>query len=1100
MQTRTRKGWLVLAFLSFAASAWSAGETGGGDPTWTYGVPNAASECPAGAEACDAWIKFRTTHPWPYQSIAAARRGDETVVILSEAPPNLSRAEVSELIRATFGDTLIGISRLRWQTGLDGWLEDAVIRIKTPVMSNVDAGSAPKDIPQSVADRLTVIAQIFFGTADGFQVDDVDMVASAADRCRVGDIEAGPAEIARWLAAPDAWRSLDSVVSVGANDLRTGKTAGAFAREDGLLVAFVIPKQSKLDDLRASFRRFAVFSDTIVGASRPKNGNVILLARGRTTPQTCLPPIRFETFQMLSRTRNKQLAQSYERQRIFAGKISEGIHQGWDWAPIYLSGELDDTEFGTLLNLADQVLKSWSEHGSISYFAFDYSPPETYPFGDVSASGYFSSKFNTSSLIFNWNTSGLALKTSFPSGDTLVTVDRTGALPILYVPSGGLADAATLPTANKKSQGTDSLSQMFRQVITEDAEKQARLARAYFATQGDPLLARVVQNVTLYQVARAFAKATGTPAVTSKSRSDLTVSTLRTEATRWITDVATGANTRGLSAGTRAAIKDLLRTSKMTPAQMAEFIATPESAVQRFASVEARRRDLETAVATEGPPLKMMSSQYETEFKGFCDEVRGAIVPVDETQEKCEYKDEGEQYARRAAALRRMGELLEQKMNDFLSLAKSMEAADAEVARLVADFEAAQKLGEALQGEAQFVSNLGAVLESVQRAVASSLSTGTIRTPALVMSKNTDDIWAIGGHNIDSAATHVQVVSGSVAPHFEGSSGNRVLVVSSNRLADAPSIVAKVDRLPSAPGRPVREALKMADNEPQTLLDTFRQRTTDADAAIRHPELLEAAESCECDILISQDASGVIRMVRNDLAPPVIRELRGRTGVIDAIAGPPPARTVRFEGMQAQSVEYFAQSVALSNRANSRGNGISRVINSIQEMFSKEGGVGKLITLVNRPKRAPEFLRTVDEGGGIDRALKEIELASTKSVQPLNADLEEIAQTAGLSMPRPESVSPVAVVVRFPRVGDNFVVDVVGVYAELPVSTPTSARKALETVANTEFAKRTGNKADLAEKLGGLADAIRSQLKPSELHFFKRSKFSVPRVAQNTER
>ena len=92
-----------------------------------------------------------------------------------------------------------------------------------------------------------------------------------------------------------------------------------------------------------------------------------------------------------------------------------------------------------MLNLADQILKSWSQHGDVEYYAFQYPKPAKYPFGDRAASEYFARKFLTTSLLFNWNTEGFATITNV-NGRDILTGDRTGALAVLYRPADSLAN------------------------------------------------------------------------------------------------------------------------------------------------------------------------------------------------------------------------------------------------------------------------------------------------------------------------------------------------------------------------------------------------------------------------------------------------------------------------------------------------------------------------------------------------------------------------------------------------------------------------------------------------------------------------------------
>src|SRR5216684_1052678 len=96
--------------------------------TWTYDS-SARNSCPLPKE-CDAWVEFRISHPSPYQSFVVADKSSESVIIISEPPPNLSREQLDRALRALFGDGLLQVSRFHWPTGVDGWLEDVVLRVR----------------------------------------------------------------------------------------------------------------------------------------------------------------------------------------------------------------------------------------------------------------------------------------------------------------------------------------------------------------------------------------------------------------------------------------------------------------------------------------------------------------------------------------------------------------------------------------------------------------------------------------------------------------------------------------------------------------------------------------------------------------------------------------------------------------------------------------------------------------------------------------------------------------------------------------------------------------------------------------------------------
>src|SRR5689334_10515301 len=105
---------MLLGFCAFLASILPAFSQVSTAVTWTYS-PNPKEACPLAAE-CEAWQEFRTNHPSPYQAFIVADRGNESVVIISEPPPALSREQLDQALRALFGDGLLQISRFHWPT------------------------------------------------------------------------------------------------------------------------------------------------------------------------------------------------------------------------------------------------------------------------------------------------------------------------------------------------------------------------------------------------------------------------------------------------------------------------------------------------------------------------------------------------------------------------------------------------------------------------------------------------------------------------------------------------------------------------------------------------------------------------------------------------------------------------------------------------------------------------------------------------------------------------------------------------------------------------------------------------------------------------
>ena len=121
--------------------------------------------------------------------------------------------------------------------------------------------------------------------------------------------------------------------------------------------------------------------------------------------------------------RARGLEQSYERTMPFAGKLNEGPFTQGDWGPIPLSDSLLDTEFGALLNITDQILKSRSTAGQIDYLYFDYPlrpAAGQFVFGSEPISSILRRETGSQQTHYNWNTSGAASLVS--SGEVNVLV------------------------------------------------------------------------------------------------------------------------------------------------------------------------------------------------------------------------------------------------------------------------------------------------------------------------------------------------------------------------------------------------------------------------------------------------------------------------------------------------------------------------------------------------------------------------------------------------------------------------------------------------------------------------------------------------------
>ena len=391
--------------------------------------------------------------------------------------------------------------------GEDGWLEDVVLSVSAPGTASASGDGATALGSPLMRERLVLLHEALFGTAFGGSVEDIDASYAATARQAAPNLAVTSSELYQWLHDPQLeWAAIDdaSPRHRSFQVLLKEDSPGPFLSSDGRLVVFLVNNgllraaqrdRTVLDPLRAPFREFAVASDAVIGCAWQPSGRMVLVGRARSHPLAAIPPLRFETFQLLAHETRGELQQSYERNNVMAGKMFAGENQLRDWAPIYLSTSLLDTEFGALLNITDQILKSYSQAGQVDYVYFQYPlRPDTTHFllGDQPLSEVIYRRANADTgghqqVLFNWNTSGSAVITQY-ADLSLLTTRHTGSLAVTY--------GAELKGKKELETGGDLLG-------LEDQ------AYEYFAALKDPNLARVVSYTLIYQGLIALAKDSG---------------------------------------------------------------------------------------------------------------------------------------------------------------------------------------------------------------------------------------------------------------------------------------------------------------------------------------------------------------------------------------------------------------------------------------------------------------------------------------------------------------------------------------------------------------------------------------------------------------
>ena len=404
------------------------------------------------ADGPTAWRAFRRGHPYHHQGLVVGPRaadGSRTLII-SEPPPGVCIDDIRAI-----DPSLGGARAYHWRMGYDGWVRDAVVRL----------GRVPDD---SLTSLLVTIQDAVFGSAYGARVDSVgtnDVLTSTESL----DLSVSALELRNWLVRGDeSFTRTGSGAGENLPSLLAGRKYGEFFSVTPGLVLWIIPRHEDIGRYLGVARRWVVDGDLVLGAIANDEA-VAVIARERRVGEEVLPPLRVETMRTVAGSGTDHLAQSYERNFVFAGAFASGR----DWAPIYLSPVLIDDEYGSLLNITDQLLKSWSEHGTVRYVNFRYPNPYRYPF-----EAPLHEVLGADETTFNWNTKGAGYVSEM-DGLRVYALNRTGALPVSYF-------------AGKDQSKNEA---------TGAAEERAY---DYFASLNDPNLARVVQYAALYQLFREF--------------------------------------------------------------------------------------------------------------------------------------------------------------------------------------------------------------------------------------------------------------------------------------------------------------------------------------------------------------------------------------------------------------------------------------------------------------------------------------------------------------------------------------------------------------------------------------------------------------------
>lgn len=403
------------------------------------------------------WQSFRERFPYHQQTIGMTPiQGDGSCVMLvSELPPHATLAGV----KAIFEGQDIFFEEKKQVLGYDGWMKDLLIIVN-------DASRAEMSF---LYEKL--YQYLFFVKPKGQPLDLSSSEKPVFFTKENLNVQVTLAELQSWMLGDESedFVAFDDTEGreLGISRILDKRLFGVYHSVSPGLVAWVLPMEADISTKQNEIRQFCENTDLIVGSFQTTEG-IAIVGLQRALPESVLPVMRTETILALASTKSKWLGQSYPRTHPLAGKINENN----DFAPIFLSNELLNTDFGGLLDLADQMLKSYSLNGLVKYANFDHPDPDHWAFPMP-----VDKVLNSGSTIFNFNTSGATQSANL--GTYMVTsVSRTGALSVLYVP------------AKEKNRKINQDSVLICQKAAWD----------YFSSLGSPILAQVVRYAAMFQL------------------------------------------------------------------------------------------------------------------------------------------------------------------------------------------------------------------------------------------------------------------------------------------------------------------------------------------------------------------------------------------------------------------------------------------------------------------------------------------------------------------------------------------------------------------------------------------------------------------------
>lgn len=425
------------------------------------------------------WEEFRQLVPGHFQDWIIAEEDSSFTLIYAEPPPAYLITQYEEVLK----DALRGYVAHSVQSrplGYNGEVSDLVIKLDYSKWGEAADSAFRRD--------LCALSLAIYGTTHGCRALQLSELRKSPPSVRApAPISVSAVQLDTWLFGDDKRLRFSAPEYDHSGDLEflmKIDATGRFISSDNSLVVLLLRTDTELSfQSIAQVRQFVIDSDYILGGViDKKEAAVALIGRSRQLSLVDFPALRVEDVFNAITAQDQEWAQSYDRNTPGAGRtVLPGDDRG-DWAPSYLSAELLDTEFGSLLNKADAVLKSQSLSNSIRYKGypirkFDDPPYKQGVFDELNQ------RIGLSSLVFNFNTVGVGhwlIETDQNLGKMVFALNSTGSFSVTYSPN---------------SKGENARQKEAKYI--EEAEERYT---TWFSDQRSTDLVRTVQYMAIYQL------------------------------------------------------------------------------------------------------------------------------------------------------------------------------------------------------------------------------------------------------------------------------------------------------------------------------------------------------------------------------------------------------------------------------------------------------------------------------------------------------------------------------------------------------------------------------------------------------------------------